>query len=67
MSSSAGISDKIMKKLEETVDSENELKMIIDLLGKEQNYTQSVPSPSGIKDDFKLLLKQYYPLPSEED
>ena len=66
MSSSSYISDNVVDKLRMIVKDKTELAMIMDLLKNEQRYTHgNEPVSQTIKKEFRLLLDQHFPLPSE--
>ena len=59
--SSQEISDRILKKLGEIVEDQNEFKLIHELLKREKFYSKK-EKPQHIKREFQQLLEQYFPL-----
>ena len=53
------ISEKMSGKLKEIVTDQNEFNMIVDLLAVEKRYSYR-EEPQKIKQEFKILLEQYF-------
>jgi len=60
------ISDKIIKKIEDSVTDENERKMILELLTKTGKYDKQT-KPLTIKKEFQLLVVQYFPFEEKKN
>ena len=60
------ISNKILKKIDEIVENENERKIIKQLFEKTGNYNKKT-SPLTIKKEFQLLVDQYFKFEDDDD
>ena len=60
------ISDRIVNKLEKIVTDKNELKMIMELLEREDGY-YSNQNFAKIKKDYQGMMDQYFPFKDSEN